>query len=82
MPSARRALCVSIATLGLTVAAPSLAMADAGFQNDSSSAGPEGATLSLIRSHVDDDGNVGYERVTYTAGPEGAGMDRTKSKSE
>ncbi|HJE61130.1 MAG TPA: hypothetical protein K8V84_21870 [Nocardiopsis listeri] len=73
---------MGIATLGLTVVAPSLAMADTGFQNDSGSAGPEGASLSLVRSHVDDDGNVSYEHVTYTAGPEGAGVERTKSKSE
>ncbi|MEU3306232.1 hypothetical protein ACWGSK_19995 [Nocardiopsis sp. NPDC055551] len=73
---------MGIATLGLTVGAPSLAMADAGFQHDSSAAGPEGATLSVVRSHVSDDGNVSYERVTYTAGPEGAAVDRVNSMAE
>ncbi|SIO90257.1 hypothetical protein [Nocardiopsis sp. JB363] len=73
---------MGIAAVGLTVGAPSLAMADAGFQHDSSSAGPEGATLSLVRSHVSDDGSVSYEHVTYTAGPGSAGVDRINSMAE
>lgn len=75
----RRALPLTAMAFGLALGAPSVAMADAGFQESFSKAGAEGATLTVVRSHVGDDGEVTYEYVTYTASMDGATVDRTTS---
>ncbi|MDT0329308.1 hypothetical protein [Nocardiopsis lambiniae] len=82
MTSVRRTLSLVIVTLGLALGAPSVAMAGADFENRYGSAGPKGATLTVVRAHAGDDGKVTYEYVTYTATAEGAWVNRVTSAAE
>jgi hypothetical protein len=77
----RRALSLTGVAFGLALGAPAVATADTVFEKDFSSAGAKGATLTVVHSHVGDDGEVFYEYVTYTASMYGATVDRTTSKA-
>ncbi|WP_017570509.1 hypothetical protein [Nocardiopsis halotolerans] len=78
----RRTLALTGVAFGLTLGAPSVAMADADFRDSFSVANAEGATITVVHSHVGEDGEVTYEYVTYTATAHGATVDRTTSKAE
>ncbi|WP_159945201.1 MULTISPECIES: hypothetical protein [unclassified Nocardiopsis] len=78
----RRGLSLTAVACGLALGAPSVAMADASFHHDFGAANARGATMTVVRSHVDEDGGVTYEYVTYTATDKGATVDRTSSAAE
>lgn len=78
----RRTLALTGAVFGLALGAPSVATADTDFEKDFGSASAEGATMTVVHSHVGDDGEVYYEYVTYTASMYGATVDRTTSKAD
>lgn len=82
MTPVAKTLSLAVVTLGLALGAPSTAMAGAGFQNSSSTAWPEGASLTVTHSYVGDDGRTSYEHVTYTATIEGASVKRTTSTAK
>ncbi|MEE2037730.1 hypothetical protein Q8791_10910 [Nocardiopsis sp. CT-R113] len=77
-----RALTTVVLALGIALGAPAVAAADARFQSVDSFAGPQGASITVIRSVVGDDGKVTYKRVTYFAGPDGAQVFRSHSAAK
>lgn len=81
MGHTRRALSVAMATAGLTLGAPALALAESSFTTGDSHAGPDGASITYVQSVVDDQGDVSYEHVTLHAGPDGAWQERTRSSA-
>ncbi|MFD6950426.1 hypothetical protein A6A08_06400 [Nocardiopsis sp. TSRI0078] len=82
MTPRRRALFLTVLASGLALGAPSVAAADASFHSSFGAAGVEGATMTVVHSHADEDGKVTYEYVTYTASMHGAAVDRTTSAAK
>ncbi|OOC54176.1 MULTISPECIES: hypothetical protein [Nocardiopsis] len=82
MTPLRRTLLLTALASGLALGAPSVAAADASFHDSFGAAGAKGATMTVVRSHAGDDGEVTYEYVTYTASMHGATVDRTTSAAK
>ncbi len=85
--SRRTHLVAALAAPILILATPSLAMADAGpdddlrstYRDDRSRTGPDGATSERTVSCVDEDGNVYYHRTTKHADEDGTTTRSTTS---
>ncbi len=82
MSPLRRALTLTTLALGLALGASSAALADTSFEHNTSFANAQGAKLTVLRSHVGDDGKVTYKYVTYTANAHGASVDSVTSAAK
>lgn len=76
-----RAAATAAAALGVLLAAPAVAQADARYLHSDARSGAHGASLHIRVAHADRHGRVYFVDTYYRAGPDGATVHRTYSRA-